>query len=863
MPSQNKQLYKLALSLLGTSALIVILFSLLAGFMNKKSEETIEEVGKLYMTGMNEQITLHYETTIDFRISQLSAIIATLPPEIPGGEPDRLPSNLAYHATARGFQYLALYSADGSFEMIYGSQVKAVDPDPFLKSLTSSQTKVAAGVDADGKGIILFGVPYSCAMSDGRKSTALVAGISSEDMSRILFLASDNSLVSSYIIRKNGSFVVRSSNVMGESYFDQLSSLFGSETENAEQYIDSLITAMENNTDYSAILEGPKARRHIYCTSLSHSEWYLVTIMPYDDLTAVVKNMGSQWSRMVYIVSFIAVLALALIFYQYVKISRKQMAELAEAGREAEEARRAAERANKAKSEFLSNMSHDIRTPMNAIVGMTAIASANIDNRDSIQNCLKKITLSSKHLLGLINDVLDMSKIESGKMTLNVDQVSLREVMDSIVNIAQPQIKSKRQQFNIFIHDITTENVCCDSVRLNQVLINLLGNAVKFTPEEGTIHVSMWQEASPKGDSHIRTHVIVKDNGIGMTKEYMAKIFESFTREDNTRVQKTEGSGLGMAITKYIVDAMGGTITVESEPGRGSEFHITLDLQKAEVTETEMILPKRNVLVVDDNVQLCESTVDSLKSIGLTADWCLDAETALSMIEEHHRQQADYQIILLDWKLPDMNGITATREIRSRYGSDIPILLISAYDWNEIETEAREAGVTGFISKPLFKSTLYYGLRPFVISNKDLSAAEAQNDISSSRNVSLKGRHILLAEDNDINWEIAKELLSGLGLELEWAENGQICVEKFQKSPEGSYDAILMDIRMPLMNGYQATQAIRSLDRDDAKAIPIIAMTADAFSEDIQKCLECGMNAHIAKPIDVQEIAKQLEKFLQ
>lgn len=539
------------------------------------------------------------------------------------------------------------------------------------------------------------------------------------------------------------------------------------------------------------------------------------------------------------------------------------MAALEQAKQEAEHARRDAEHANKAKSEFLSNMSHDIRTPMNAIVGMTAIAMANLDNRDSVQNCLKKITLSGKHLLGLINDILDMSKIESGKMTLNTDQVSLREVMDSIVNIVQPQIKSKQQQFNIFIHDITTENVCCDSVRLNQVLINLLGNAVKFTPEKGIIHVSMYEELSPKGDTYVRTHVIVRDNGIGMTKEFQARIFESFSREDSSRVQKTEGSGLGMAITKYIVDAMGGTITVKSELGKGSEFHVTLDLVKAEVMETDMVLPEWKMLVVDDNEQLCESAVVSLKSIGLKADWCLDAETALEMVEECHKRHDDYQIILLDWKLPGMNGVTATREIRSRYGNAIPILLISAYDWSEIENEAREAGVTGFISKPLFKSTLFYGLKPYVINTLDSAEISAAESNADQKAANLQGKQILLAEDNEINWEIAKELLSQLGLELEWAENGQICVDKFRQSPVNHYDAILMDIRMPIMNGYEATQAIRALDRDDAKTIPIIAMTADAFSEDIQRCLECGMNAHIAKPIDVQDLVRQLEKQIK
>ncbi|MDE6997853.1 MAG: response regulator, partial [Oscillospiraceae bacterium] len=485
---------------------------------------------------------------------------------------------------------------------------------------------------------------------------------------------------------------------------------------------------------------------------------------------------------------------------------------------------------------------------------------ANITNREQVQNCLKKITLSSKHLLGLINDVLDMSKIESGRMTLSTDQVSLREVMDSLVSIVQPQVRAKRQKFDVFIHDITTENVCCDSVRLNQVLLNILGNAVKFTPEAGEIHVAMHEEPSEKGDSFVRIHFQIWDTGIGMTPEFKAKIFESFVREDSARVRKTEGSGLGMAITKYIVDAMGGTIDVDSELGKGTKFHVTLDLEKAETMEADMILPEWYMLVVDDDRQLCESTTESLRAIGLRADWTMDARSAIRMVEERHKRPDAYQIILLDWKLPDMDGITAARELRRRYGNEIPILLISAYDWSEIEAEAKAAGVTGFISKPLFKSTLFYGLKPYLAGGEEGAEDNHSHDEPGQE---LAGYRVLLAEDNELNWEIASDLLSELGLELDWAENGQICTGMFQKSDVGYYSAILMDLRMPVMTGYEATEVIRAMDRPDAKTIPIIAMTADAFAEDVQKCLDIGMNAHVAKPIDVREVTRLLLKFIE
>lgn len=644
--------------------------------------------------------------------------------------------------------------------------------------------------------------------------------------------------------------VIRGSDVFRESYFDRIRAEFSTISgADAEAYLSELQEAMSKNEIYSNVLEIGRDRSHVYCTSLPYSEWYLVMVMPYGQLSEMVTDLSSQWIWMVLGACGLILAALMLLFWKYFRLMHQQMVAL-------EEARESAEHANKAKSEFLSNMSHDIRTPMNAIVGMTAIATANIDNPQQLQNCLKKIALSSKHLLGLINDVLDMSKIESGKMTLNMDQVSLREVMDSIVGIIQPQVKAKKQHFDVFIHDISTENVYCDSVRLNQVLLNFLSNAVKFTPEDGSIQVALYEEESPKGDKYVRIHLQVKDSGIGMSEEFQKKVFESFVREDNTRVHKTEGTGLGMAITKYIVDAMGGTIAVNSAPGKGTEFHVTLDMEKAELQEMDMVLPNWNMLVVDDDKQLCESTVASLESIGVNAEWALDGESAVEMVKKRHCQHDDYQIILLDWKLPGIDGIETARRIRKHTGDDVPLLLISAYDWSEIEENARGAGISGFISKPLFKSTLFYGLKKFV----DPLWQAQEDTLESSEHFS--GRHILLAEDNDLNWEIAEELLSDLGLELQRAENGQECVELFQKSPLGFYDAILMDIRMPVMTGYQASEAIRALERSDSD-LPIIAMTADAFSEDIKKCLDSGMNAHVAKPIDVDEVAHLLKKYMK
>ena len=837
----------LTVSLALVLLLTVCIFSFLAVFMTRKSAETISAVGTAYMTGMGEKVTQHFETTIQLRLSQLEALVI-------GFQPDDIPAKtlreeLADNAQMRGFESLAFYSREGEFDMIYGETPILADSGPFLASMNNGDKKVAVVSTDHGEKDILLGVSAEYVMSNGETATALVACLPADYIAETLSLYSESTLVYSHIIRRDGTFVIRSGDAFRESYFDRIQAMFEEQGESGDQYIRELEAAMDAGEDYTALLTFGNERRHLQCNKLPYSEWFLITVLPYGQLDEEVSSLSHTWLLLAFLGCSVILAALLLVFWQYSKLLRGQMSEL-------EKARKEAVHANKAKSEFLSNMSHDIRTPMNAIVGMTAIATANIDDRQQVQNCLKKITLSSRHLLGLINDVLDMSKIESGKLTLNVDQVSLREVMDSIVSIAQPQVRSKHQQFDVFIHDISTENVCCDSIRLNQVLLNILGNALKFTPDGGLIQVSLYEEDSPKGEEYVRTHIIVKDNGIGMTQEFKEKIFESFVREDSARVRRTEGSGLGMAITKYIVDTMGGTIEVESELGKGSEFHVTLDLQRAETPEEEMILPEWNILVVDDDQQLCESTTASLKSIGVKADWALTAEGALEMLEHRAQLRDHYHIILLDWKLPDMDGVAAAKEIRRRFGSETPIMLISAYDWSEIEADAREAGITGFISKPLFRSTLFYGLKPFV-ENAGVPSEQCHEEKSAD----FTGRRVLLAEDNDLNWEIASELLSSLGMELDWAENGKICVEKFLASPPGFYDAVLMDLRMPVMTGYEATAAIRALDRPD-RDIPIIAMTADAFSEDIKKCLDAGMNAHVAKPIDIRELSRLLEKFI-
>ncbi|MFQ9036070.1 Signal transduction histidine-protein kinase BarA [Hungatella hathewayi] len=835
-------------SFIGLLIFSIIMFSLLGIYMSRKSKRAVYEIGEIYMSGMNEQMSRHFESVIKLRFNQASGIVSVVPTDM--NDKDRLYEELTYRAQVREFDYLALCSADGEFQTLYGQPIQPLNPKPFVEALLQGEQRVAVGIDTAGNKVVLFGVDAAYPMHNGDRSTGLIAAVPLEYITDFLFLKEEGQLMYYHIIRPDGSFVIQNPNTELRYFFEQLQKQSDSAVNesSAENPVEKFSAALKKHEEYTAILEVNGEERQIYGISLPYSEWYLVSVMPYTILDNAIHNLGSQRIFMTLLSCASVLIILTVIFLRYFSITRSQMNEL-------EKARQAALEANKAKSEFLANMSHDIRTPMNAIVGMTAIAAAHIDDRKQVENCLRKITLSSKHLLGLINDVLDMSKIESGKLTLTTEQISLKEVVEGIVNIMQPQVKTKKQTFDIHVENILTENVWCDGVRLNQVLLNLLSNATKYTPEGGAIHLSLFEENSPKGERYVRIYIKVKDNGIGMSPDFLKRIYESYSRADGARIHKTEGAGLGMAITKYIVDAMEGTIDIQSEPDKGTEFLLTFDFEKADAMNMDMVLPSWNMLVVDDDELLCRTAMDALKSIGIKAEWTLSGEKAIELVNEHHKRREDYQIILLDWKLPGMNGIQVAKEIRHNLGDEVPILLISAYDWSEFEAEAREAGISGFISKPLFKSTLYYALRQYM-------GTETENGQTSNPNSDLSGRRILIAEDNELNWEVANELLSDLGVELDWAEDGQICLDKFQKSPEGYYDAVLMDIRMPHMTGYEATIMIRGLNHPDALSIPIIAMSADAFSDDIQHCLECGMNGHIAKPIDIMEVTRLLKRFL-
>ena len=568
----------------------------------------------------------------------------------------------------------------------------------------------------------------------------------------------------------------------------------------------------------------------------------------------------------VMLISSIAVAVVLLTILMLLQKARKAEAAARKAASDTQElnaklqvAVEKAETANRAKSTFLSNMSHDIRTPMNAIIGFTTLALSNIDDTDRVKDYLAKTLASSNHLLSLINDVLDMSRIESGKIHLEEVEVNLSDVLHDLKTIVSGQIYAKQLELYMDVMDVTDEDVYCDKTRLNQILLNLLSNAIKFTPAGGTVSVRVRQLA---GKVHVcgQYEFRIKDNGIGMSQEFAQKIFEPFERERTSTVSRIQGTGLGMAITKNIVDMMGGTIEVQTAQGKGTEFTVCVPMRaQTEQRPVEKIteLEGLKALVVDDDFNTCDSVTKMLVKVGMRAEWTLSGKEAVLRARQSIEMSDVYHAYIIDWRLPDMNGIEVTRQIRSLH-DDTPIIILTAYDWSDIEVEAKAAGVTAFCSKPMFMSDL----RETLMSALGQKPADAVQRLLPEKNADFKGKHILLVEDNELNREIAQEILREYGFLVDSAENGAVAVEKVSTAAPGSYDLVLMDVQMPIMDGYTATRKIRALDDPARAKLPILAMTANAFDEDRRNALESGMNGFLSKPIVIGDLVQELHKIL-
>ena len=636
------------------------------------------------------------------------------------------------------------------------------------------------------------------------------------------------------MIDANGDYILKGDSFKNSSFFEFYKSYNSTDPESSAVLYDTITSStgsvpMINSHGQECILA--------FTPILATAGWTLLGLVPAKDL-----NLHTENWLLVGVVS-VGLLILFICDLLYMLHLNKRLAIAA----------REAESANRAKTDFLSTMSHDIRTPMNAIIGLTTIAEKNLGDVESTGESLRKISLASNHLLTLINDILDISKVESGKLKLSPLTFSIVETVENLVTVSQPMIKEKNIEFSFHANRMEKEYLYTDQLRLNQIYINILSNAIKYTEPGGRVSVDMRQEKSVKPGC-VQLTYIVADTGIGMSPEFMATMYQPFSRQIDSRVNSIQGTGLGLAITKQMVDLLDGTIECQSEQGKGTTFTVVLDIPEADRQREDMKFEAIDVLVVDDDETMLEITVDILESLGASAEQAQNGTVALGMIGHRHLSGKDYDAVIIDWKMPEIDGLETIRRIRAEIDADIPILLISAYDWSDIEDKAKAAGANGFVSKPLFRSTLYDKINELI--GQDSGSIEPEDDYSD-----LQGLHILVAEDNDINWEIISAILGMYGITTERAENGRVCVDMMKTAAKGSYELIFMDIQMPEMNGLDATRAIRRLEDPWASSIPIIAMTADAFSENVTECLDAGMNGHIAKPVDIKLVIKEIRRI--
>ena len=636
------------------------------------------------------------------------------------------------------------------------------------------------------------------------------------------------------VIDVNGNYIIKGHSYKNSSFFD----FYRSYNDPSSSTTQELFKRITSETGSFTMINSHKEKCIVAYTPFNAAgDWTLLNMLPVRLLNSTTQNwllIGVVSAGLVML--FVFDMIFMLHFNKKLQLTAKD-----------------AESANKAKTDFLSTMSHDIRTPMNAIIGLTTIAEKNIDDKKSVKECLRKVALASNHLLTLINDILDISKVESGKLNLSPQTFSIVETADNLVNLSQPMVKEKNIEFSFRTSGIDKEYLVADQLRINQIYINLLSNAIKYTEPGGSVSVDLKEEESQKPGC-VKLTYIVADTGMGMSPEFMANMYQPFSRQTDSRVNSIQGTGLGLTITKKMVDLMGGTIDCQSELGKGTTFTVVLDIPVASQQMADVKLDAIDVLIADDDEVLLETAVDTLSSLGLNVDVAHSGAEAVENVKRRHEEGKDYGVVIVDMKMPDIDGIETIRRIHQNVSSNIPVLLISAYDWSDIEQKAKEVGVNGFLSKPLFRSTLYDKLNEVL--GTQTKSMEIENDYSD-----LEGLNILIAEDNDINWEIISTLLESFGITSERAENGRICVEKLKSAPKDSYLMVFMDIQMPEMNGLDATRAIRALDDAWASTIPIVAMTADAFSENITECMNAGMNGHIAKPIDIKLVIKEIRRI--
>lgn len=840
-------------SVAGLLLFFTIVFWLMMSVMTAFADDINCYIGNVYMMGISEAVEKHFLTIVHERVASLKRTANYAYANL-GTTPAENLSKVIAEAGTYGFSHVAVIKEDNTLEPILGGAFVIEDEQGFLKEIDDGKESIRLATAEDGCLLYVVGIKTNYTNPEGKhRVTYLIAGNSTAELVDQLKLTQNkDDTSSSSIFNEEGTFVARSTQDAYTNHYDKVKGIIvKSDLGTGEEFEENLKERLAaNKVTFVHMTDSSGNVLHLVYTQLADSRWYLVTGINYKKMSQGVDRIIGRWHTAILSGFTLVILVMGCFYVRMYRLFREQLEKI-------QISEEHARHANEVKTEFLSNVSHDIRTPMNTIVLSTRIAKENLDDKEILEKNLNNILISGRHLLGLVGGILDMTRFEEGKVDLKLENFPLTEMVRGVCTVIQNQTKAKGQSFVCYPENITSEYVRSDRTRLAQVMMNLLSNSVKYTPgKNGRVELWISEKPSGKGDAYVMLCIKIKDNGIGMNSDFLEHLYEPFTREDRKRVGTTQGVGLGMSIAKKNIDLLGGSISVESEVGRGTEFNIALDLLKADNPKT-LELTGRSFLVVDEEERGGASVRDTIERLGGRAELLTelpDADAVIDRLAAARRDGVSYEAILWSERFNEMERQTALIKgiLESKQLLDTQIYLITK-DWLEWRDWAKPLGITKYIQKPVFPSTLYEALSP-----EETEEPLCEADIAYLRQKNIR---ILVAEDNEINWEILSMLLKKISDRVDHAENGKHCVGLFSQSPPGSCQLVLMDIRMPIMGGYSAAELIRASGRQDAN-VPIIAITADTLEEDIRKVFDAGMNEYVSKPINFDDLTKKIRSVL-